>query len=132
MGTLRLTGNVQKNAGAFSKRIRDFKTKFVQATHIPNLHEGTLNVWVDECVAIWPEFMIEGKELDKTEEDYLFEKCKIIVGTEEYEGFRVRPYHRPDGSGGNGDNCLEIIAEPIPNALPGAIVILEFVRHAKP
>ncbi len=104
----------------------------MEATNITNLHAGTLNVWVNECVAIWPEFMIEGKDLDKPNEDYLFESCKIIVGGKHYAGFRVRPYHRPDGNGGNGDKCLEILAETIPDALPGTRVTVEFVRRSRP
>ncbi len=128
----RITGEVRKNAGAFSVRIKAFKAKFVEATGIPDLHEGTLNVWAEECVAIWPQFMIEGSDLDKPNEDYLFENCKVIVDGKEYDGFRVRPYHRPDGGGGNGDKCMEIIAGTIPGVKLGMSVTLEFARDSRP
>jgi hypothetical protein len=125
-------GTVRKNAGVFSMRLRSFKEKFAAATGIPNLHEGTLNVWFDECVAIWPEFMIDGKELDNPDQDCLFESCKIIVDSRVYSGFRVRPYHRPTGGGGNGDKCMEIVAETIPGVAPGTDVTLEFTRDSRP
>lgn len=130
--TLSITGKVQKNAGAFSKRISDFTQTFVHATGIPNLHAGTLNVWSDEYVAIWPDFMIKGEDLDNPDQDCLFEGCKIIVDGKEYSGFRVRPFHRPTGGGGNGDKCLEIIAETIPGVVADKMVTLEFTRNLKP
>lgn len=132
MAALRITGKFRNDNRAASKRIRDYRDIFVAATGIDNLHEGTLNIWFDDdCVSILPEFMIEGKHLDENDEDYLFEKCKLIIDGKEYVGVRYRPYNRTNRGGGNGDKCVEVITETIEGVLDGMSVTLEFDRDSR-
>ena len=128
---MRIEGKIVKGNSNASIRIGNYKSQFVAATKMPNLHVGTLNVEardikLRENVAIWPDFMMEGKNLDKSHEDYLFEACTIYIRDEVYEGFRIRPYDRPTGGGGNGDHCLEIITETILDVSAETEVTLEF------
>lgn len=132
---LAVQGTVQRNANAYSQRIKQHRETYENATGMPNLHDGTLNVWTDggEHIAIWPHFQIDGAVLSEPDQDQLFEPCTIIVAGREFPAFRVRPYCRPDGQGGNGDHCLEIIAETIPVPVgPGTRVTVVFTRESKP
>jgi len=129
---LTLHGIVKFNAGAYSGRIDKFKAKYIAATGISNLHPGSINVWVDEYIAIWPQFEIKGSELDDSKQDHLFESCKITVDGTVYPAYRVRPHHRPTGGGGNGDKCLELVAEYIPGIEHGKVVTVKFDRESRP
>ena len=113
----------------FERRMRDYPEVFAKYTRMNNLHPGTLNVKTDEYIAIWPHFIIPGSEADDPKQDLLFEQCTLIFEGERHDGFRVRPYHRPTGCGGNGDNHLEIVAPTIPGAeTKGRDIRLEFDR----
>lgn len=77
------------------------------------LFPGTLNVEVGRRISINEHFRIRGKEIGEPHQDLLFE-VRRINGIWAY---RIRPFDLRDGSGGHGDDTLQIAcSSEIPNA----------------
>jgi CTP-dependent riboflavin kinase len=119
-----LEGRVESGVGHFRQRMTNFPHVFKKATG-ESLIPGTLNVKVSAPVPIKEHFRIIGAEIDEPEQDLLFEVCRING----IWAYRIRPYHLLTGSGGHGDETLEISSsERIPNARHGSLVKLALFR----
>jgi CTP-dependent riboflavin kinase len=102
-----LYGPVKRGCGQWAERVsrEHFQAAFFKATgEHPAKGKGTLNVKVTRCIRIKEHFRILGKEVGE-DEDFLFEICRI----NDIWAYRVRPCHPVTGSGGHGDDILEII-----------------------
>jgi CTP-dependent riboflavin kinase len=109
----------------FQKRMTLFHEVFQKATG-EALYPGTLNVKVDREIPIEENFRIIGTNIGEPGQDLLFEKC-LINGI---AGYRIRPYKLEDGTGGHGDDIVEISsASFIPGATPGCEVEVTFQRR---
>jgi len=118
-------GKVVSGYGHFRERLKreNFRVACFKATG-EWLIKGTVNVKVKRCIRIKEGFKVLGKDVCE-EQDFLFEKC-LINGTPAY---RVRPSHPRTGSGGHGDDTLEIISsKEIPNVTLHAEVSISFLR----
>ena len=89
--------------GHMKKRMEKYATVFNAATG-QDFYPGTLNVRVDTKVLPKEHFKIIGKEIGEPSQDLWFEVCRI----NNLWAYRIRPVHVLDGSGGHGDNILEI------------------------
>lgn len=97
-------GKVVQGLKHFRGRLNSpkFREAYRKATG-EDLHKGTLNVLVDRDIPIRETRRIPGKDFDH-HEDFLLEECRVNG----IQAFRLRPYDPRDGSGGHGDNVLEI------------------------
>src|SRR5688500_8592776 len=68
------------------------------------LYPGTLNVKLVEKVTVKEHFRIVGASIGEPDQDLLFEICRLNGKW----AYRVRPLNLKDGSGGHGDNVIEI------------------------
>ncbi len=119
-----LKGHVVKGVRHFEKRMTNFPEVFRRATG-EQLFPGTLNVRVGRKIKIKEHFRIPGKEINEREQDLLFEICRING----IWAYRIRPYRPVDGSGGHGDDTLEIAcSQEIPNVPPGTMVEVTLFR----
>jgi hypothetical protein len=85
---------------------------------------GTINLEVDRKIGIKEDCRVRGKVIGEPE-DFLLERCRI-AGRDAY---RIRPWNPADGSGGHGDQILEISCfEEIPDVKIGAEFELELFR----
>jgi CTP-dependent riboflavin kinase len=103
-GYVIVEGKVIQGCGHFRDRLNSpkFRAAYRKATG-EDLHKGTLNVLVDRDIPIKEQRRIPGKEFDH-HEDFLLEECTVNG----IQAFRLRPYDPRNGSGGHGDNVLEI------------------------
>jgi CTP-dependent riboflavin kinase len=92
--------------GDFRKRMTSYPEVFREATG-EELYPGTLNVWVDEAIPIREHFRIWGKDIGEPDQDLLFEVCRVNG----IWAYRVRPFVPVTGSGGHGDNVIEIACD---------------------
>src|ERR1700722_3119608 len=99
-------GALHKGNGDFTKRMTKFRDVFKQATG-QDLFPGTLNVRVGEGIEIKEHFRIRGSELGEPDQDLLFEICRV----NDVWAYRIRPYNLKDGSGGHGDDTIEIACD---------------------
>lgn len=121
-----LTGHVRQGWKHFEKRLTrlEFRKAYRKATG-EDLHKGTLNVEVNSCIAVKEHFRIRGSEISESDQDLLFEICRI----DGIWAYRIRPYNLCTGSGGHGDQTLEIgCSREIPNAADGSEVKIELFR----
>jgi hypothetical protein len=89
--------------------------------------KGTLNVELENnrCIPIKEQFRIRGTDIDEPGQDLLFEVCRVSG----MWAYRIRPYDLCTGSGGHGDNILEIAcSQQIPNVSTGSQVQIELFR----
>jgi CTP-dependent riboflavin kinase len=120
-----LRGRVVSGCKEFTWRMSRFPSAFEQAVGHA-LHPGTINVKVDQCVPIVEEFRIRGTQIGEPDQDLLFERCRING----IAAVRIRPYHLESGTGGHGDDTLEISSACwIPSVGLGADVEIEFFRE---
>ena len=96
-------GALHRGNGDFTKRMTKFRDVFKQATG-QDLFPGTLNVRVPERIEIKEHFRIRGSEIEEPDQDLLFEICRV----NDAWAYRIRPYNLKDGSGGHGDDIIEI------------------------
>jgi CTP-dependent riboflavin kinase len=96
-------GRVVQGFKHFQRRMTQFPDVFRKATG-ENLFPGTLNVEVGRRISINEHFRIRGTEIGEPHQDLLFEVCRI----NEIWAYRIRPLDLRDGSGGHGDDTLEI------------------------
>jgi hypothetical protein len=119
-----IRGTVVSGLRHFQRRITQFPEVFKRATG-EDLFKGTLNVRVAKQIKIREHFKIRGSEINEPEQDLLFEICRI----NKRWAYRIRPCNVTTGSGGHGDETLEIAcSEPIPNASQGSEVEVELFR----
>lgn len=100
---LTLAGKVLDGRGDFTKRFQTYPDVFKRATG-EDLFPGTLNVIVDVNVKPVAHFKILGLLIGEPNQDLWFEVCRI----NRLWAYRIRPVNLLDGSGGWGDNILEI------------------------
>lgn len=125
---MRLRGQIISGLQHFTVRMTQFPEVFRDAAGC-RLYPGTINVQVDEPIAIVEAFRIPGALIGEPEQDLLFEPCRITVGMACRDGFRIRPYQPVTGAGGHGDDILEIsCAQKIPGVTAGCIAEVEFFR----
>jgi len=98
-----LRGTAFNGVGHFKPRILNYPSVFESATG-EKLFPGTLNVRVDRLVPPVEHFRILGAHIGEPTQDLLFEVCRI----NEIWAYRIRPLDLRTGSGGHGDNVLEI------------------------
>jgi CTP-dependent riboflavin kinase len=103
--------------------MRDYPEVFRKATG-EKLIEGTLNVDVEQEIAIKEDFRIVGAEINEPEQDLLFEKCEVNG----VAAYRIRPLSLRTGAGGHGDNILEISSSQLLPNKPGTEVEVTFFR----
>lgn len=116
-----LTGRVVQGCGHFRPRMTKYSEVFRRATG-EELFKGTLNVQVCREIRVKEHFRIRGTEIGEPEQDLLFEKCRING----IQAYRIRPYNPKDGTGGHGDDILEIAcSQKILNVTPGSEVEIE-------
>jgi CTP-dependent riboflavin kinase len=90
-----------------------------------NLIPGTLNVRVEREIRVREDFRIRGTEINEPEQDLLFEVCHING----IRAYRIRPCDVSTGSGGHGDDTLEMAcSQEIPNVTHGSVVDIELFR----
>ena len=119
---LRVEGTVQVGRGDFAKRLEKFAEIFRAATG-QDLYRGTLNVRVKDPVEIQEHFRCDDP-LD-AEQVLQFEVCRANGRW----AYRIRPRHKRTGSGGWGDDVIEVAcSEEIPKAAEGQTVQIEFFR----
>ena len=95
-----------KEAGCGHFQQRFSRENFRAAVHKATgevLFKGTLNVRIDRCIRVKEHFKIRGQEVGELE-DFLFEICRI----NKFWAYRIRPFDPRTGSGGHGDDTLEI------------------------
>ncbi len=102
---MRVAGRVITGWGAWRPRIEQFPDVFLEGTGV-RLFPGTLNILLDEPLAIQAEFQILGARIGEPEQDMLFESC-LVDG---FAGWRLRPFQPATGLGGHGDHILEIVS----------------------
>ena len=121
-----LKGRVIRGCGDFGKRMTKFPELFERATG-ETLFPGTINVKVGGRIKIKEQFRIVGKDIDEPEQDLLFEKCLI---NNQFSAYRIRPYHLKTGTGGWGDDVLEIAcSKEIMNVNHGAEIEITMFRN---
>jgi len=119
-----LTGCVVNGVGDFEKRMKKYPEVFERATG-EKLYPGTLNIRVSKRIPIKEDFRILGTDIGEPEQDLLFEKC-LINGIPAY---RIRPYNLNTGSGGHGDDTLEITcSQKIPSVQTGSLAEITLFR----
>jgi len=119
-----IKGIVVTGVGDFKKRMTKYPKVFERATG-EKLVKGTLNVRVKRRIQVREHFRILGKDINEPMQDLLFEKC-FINGIPAY---RIRPLNLLNGSGGHGDDTLEIAcSQEIPNVPPGTVVEVTLSR----
>lgn len=119
-----LKGRVITGVRHFTNRMTKYPEVFQKATG-EILFPGTINVQVDKSTLVKEHFRIRGIDIDEPEQDLLFEICKI----NQIWAYRIRPYNLRNGSGGHGDNILEISsAEKIQNVLVDSYVEIALFR----
>jgi CTP-dependent riboflavin kinase len=119
-----LEGHVVQGLGHFRQRMTKYPEVFRRAAGV-SLFPGTLNVKVDREIPVKEQFRILGVDIGEPEQDLLFEECRING----IKAYRVRPYHLQTGSGGYGDDILEITcSQEIPNVPTGSAVEVELFR----
>jgi len=118
-------GTVEGGIGAWRPRMEGFPEVFRQLTG-ELLFPGTLNVRIEQPLAIRAEFRIAGAEIGEPEQDMLFERCRVNG----IEAFRLRPFQPATGLGGHGDHILEIVStRQLRPLLPASgRVLVEFPR----
>lgn len=120
-----LKGRVVPGHGHFGKRLQreNFRVACFRVTGEWFI-KGTVNVEVGRCIQIKEDYRVLGNDVCE-DEDFIFEKC-LINGTPAY---RVRPSHPRTGSGGHGDDTLEIISsQEIPNVATSTEVKITLMR----
>src|SRR5713101_6896356 len=116
-----LKGRVVQGCKDSRRRMTEFPEVFRKATG-EELFKGTLNVEVCREIRVKEHFRIRGTEIGEPEQDFLFEKCRING----IRAYRIRPYNLRDGTGGHGDDTLEIACSlEIPNVPTGSEVEIE-------
>lgn len=123
---IEVQGTVEGGIGAWRPRMERFPEVFRQLTG-ELLFPGTLNVRIEQPLAIRAEFRIAGAEIGEPEQDMLFERCRVNG----IEAFRLRPFQPATGLGGHGDHILELVsARALRPLLPeSGHVVVEFPRH---
>lgn len=123
---IEVQGTVEEGIGAWRPRMERFPEVFRQLTG-ELLFPGTLNVRIEQPLAIRAEFRIAGAEIGEPEQDMLFERCRVNG----IEAFRLRPFQPATGLGGHGDHILELVsARALRPLLPeSGHVVVEFPRH---
>ena len=119
-----LTGHVVRGVGHFKQRMTTHPEAFYRATG-EKLFPGTLNVRLERRVEVREHFRILGREINEPEQDLLFEVCRING----IWAYRIRPWNPRTGSGGHGDDTLEIAcSQEIPNVREGTKVEVALFR----
>ena len=122
---LLIKGQVVQGFRHFQQRMTNFRNAFRDATG-EELFPGTLNVKVDGKMPINEHFRIRGATIGEPNQDLLFEVCRVNG----LWAYRIRPYNLQDGTGGHGDDTLEIACcQEIPNVAPGSPVEVAFFRN---
>lgn len=120
-----LQGRVKQGVGHFRIRMTNYPNVFTKATG-EYLIPGTVNVDVGQQVPIKEDFRILGMEINEPTQDLIFERCAING----IPAYRIRPFNPSDGSGGHGDNVLEIAcSQRIPGVSEGAEVEVRLFRE---
>jgi len=121
-----LEGTVVSGVQHFRQRMTTFPAVFQRATG-ENLHPGTVNVKVSAEMPPVEHFRIRGAEIGEPEQDLLFEVCRI----DGLWAYRIRPWDLKTGSGGHGDDVLEIAcAQRIPNIQNGSPIRIALFRES--
>jgi hypothetical protein len=120
-----IKGQVVQGCNHFQQRMTNFRTVFRDSVG-EELFPGTLNVKVDSEMPINEHFRIRGATIGEPNQDLLFEICRANG----LWAYRIRPYNLQDGTGGHGDDTLEIACrQEIRNANPGSFVEVAFFRN---
>jgi CTP-dependent riboflavin kinase len=113
------------------RRLRDFTRRMTQYADVfrnatgETLIPGTINIELDKPIPIKEQFRIRGVDIGDSKEDFLFEVCRING----FWAYRIRPHELRTGSGGWGDDVLEISsAHEMPNIAPGSEVEIVLFR----
>lgn len=123
-GISTISGIVTSGSRHFEKRITTYGPEFEKVTG-GKLFPGTINVKVNHNIKVKEDFRLIGKNINEPDQDLIFEKC-LINGI---KAFRIRPLNLHDGSGGHGDNILEISSfVEIPNVHKGRRVEVTLFR----
>jgi len=119
-----LEGHVVRGVEDFRRRITEYPEAFERATG-EKLFPGTLNIKVRKPVRIREHFRIPGLAINEPGQDLLFEVCRING----IWAYRIRPWNPKTGSGGHGDDTLEIAcSQELPNVKEGSKVVVAFFR----
>lgn len=119
-----ICGVVQNGVGDFKKRMNEYSEVFRKATG-EDLIPGTINVKVPSEIKVKEDFRVKGGDIDDPEQDFIFEKCLI----NEIPAFRIRPWNLTNGTGGWGDDVIEISSSQlVPNVKDGDNVKITFFR----
>lgn len=119
-------------AGDMKRRMENHPEVFRKAVG-EELYPGTLNVRADSSFFIKEHFRILGSSIGEDHQDLLFEVCRIRAeGMADTWAYRIRPFDLRNGSGGHGDDVLEIactqqLSVPF-NLQQGTKVELSFFR----
>jgi riboflavin kinase, archaea type len=100
---VKLTGVIQSGVKHSTSRMTKHPAVFEAATG-QKLYPGTLNVKLAERVTVREHFRIVGAMINEPEQDLLFEICRVNGKW----AYRIRPYNLKNGSGGHGDDVIEI------------------------
>ncbi len=119
-----LRGHVVEGCNHFEGRMTRYADVSQERTG-QRLYPGTINLRVDRPIPVKEDFRIRGGEIGEPEQDLIFEHCRISGR----DAFRIRPFNLRTGSGGHGDDTLEIAcSEQIPGVVTGAEFEVELFR----
>ena len=121
----KVRGQVVNGSNHFERRMKNYRHIFTKAAG-RELFPGTINVKIDHSIKVREDFRIKGSEIDEPEQDLIFERCNING----IEAFRIRPLNLKTGSGGHGDDTLEIAcSQQVPCIEVGTEVEIELFRE---
>lgn len=122
---MKVRGNIVRGSNHFEFRMTKYRDTFTKAAG-QQLFPGTLNVKINHPIEVREDFRIKGSEIGEPEQDLVFERCKI----NRIDAFRIRPQNLNDGSGGHGDDTLEIAcSQQLPWVEVGTEVEIEMFRE---
>ncbi len=123
---LTIDGTVIEGVKHFTRRIIANQGIFKDAVG-EGLYPGTINVKIDRSICINEHFRIKDPDPNYPRQILLFEICRING----VWAYRIRPHDIDNGSGGHGDDVIEISCpQKISSIKPGVSVKLEFFRSS--
>ena len=124
--TVVLKGYVAKGCSNFTRLMEANPEAFFKTVG-EKLVPGTINARVSVCVPIREDYRLKGTDIGDSEQDFIFEKCRING----IDAYRIRPLNLKNGSGGWGDDTLEISsAQFVHNAKTGDSVEIHLFRDS--